>query len=241
MVRCQSEFLSVVGFLAFHSADEQQVFASLVIGKPDVPSLFHELQQSDTALPNLLWPPLIAIADLDLGMRAVGVAVSKFGSIGLEFGLFLLRKGVVLQGGVDRRRQEHQVRELRKVKPMRQIEMAELMCASHNFSVDYAKCLLAATRNEQLLEQSHPKEVNGLTTDEMARMEYEMESIGRDFKMIEDSHGRNVLNLVIVVGYVKKLLENARVVRYLSQSCPEILSEFQKIAEAKRLADAAAG
>jgi hypothetical protein len=34
----------------------------------------------------------------------------------------------------------------------------------------------------------------------MARMEHEMESICRDFKMIEDSHGENVLSLVIVVG-----------------------------------------
>ena len=43
-------------------------------------------------------------------------------------------------------------------------------------------------------------------------------------------------NLVLVVGYLKKLLDNARVVRYLSQRCGDILTEFQKIVETKSLA-----
>ncbi len=133
------------------------------------------------------------------------------------------------------------IREMKKVKPIRQIEMAELMCSAHNFSAVYAKCLLAATPDEQLVESDRPKEIDGLTAADIARIEHEMESIVRDFKLIEESHGENVLNLVIVVGYVKRLLENARVVRYLSQTSPEILAEFQKIAEAKRLADATGG
>ena len=33
------------------------------------------------------------------------------------------------------------LRELRKVRPMRQIEIAELMCAAGNFTVGYAKWL----------------------------------------------------------------------------------------------------
>ena len=126
-------------------------------------------------------------------------------------------------------------REIRKVKPMRQIEMAELMVAANNFSASYAQCLLAATPQEQLLEPDKPKEVRGLSPEDMSRMEREMENLAQDLRSVEDSHGRNVLNLVLVVGYLKKLLENARVVRYLSQHCSEILAEFQKIVESKML------
>lgn len=133
------------------------------------------------------------------------------------------------------------IREMKKVKPIRQIEMAELMRSANNFSAAYAKCLFAATPAAQLIEANQPKEVNGLTPVDMARMEHEMENVVRDFKLIEESHGENVLNLVIAVGYVKRLLDNARVVRYLSQTCPEILAEFQKIAETKRLADGTGG
>jgi hypothetical protein len=128
--------------------------------------------------------------------------------------------------------------QLRKAKPMRQIEMAELMCASHNFSVSYAKCLVAATPAEQLIDQENPKNVDGLSAVDMARMEREMESLSKGFKQIEETHGSNVLNLVIVVGYLKKLLDNARVVRYLAQNYREILTEFQKIVESRGLEDA---
>lgn len=126
-------------------------------------------------------------------------------------------------------------REIKRAKPIRQIEMAELMVSSHNYSVDYAKCLIAATPPEQLVEANRAKEANGLTADEMARMEREMETLGREFRLIEDSHGQNTLNLVVAVAYLKKLIDNARVVRHLSQNYAEVLAEFQKLVETKSL------
>jgi len=127
------------------------------------------------------------------------------------------------------------LRELRKVKPMRQIEMAELMCASHNFSITYGKCLTTATPEDQLVKPENRKETDGLSLADIARMEREMETLSGDFKQIEEAHGKNVLNFVVVVGYLKKLLDNARIVRYLAQSYPEILDEFQKIVESRSL------
>lgn len=131
-------------------------------------------------------------------------------------------------------------RQLRKVKSMRQIEMAELMCASHNFSVGYTKCLVAATPQDQLVEPDGTKQSDGLSSTDIARMEREMESLSRDFRQIEETYGKNVLNLVIVVGYLKTLIDNARVVRYLAGNHPEILTEFQKTAEARSLTEAPA-
>lgn len=132
------------------------------------------------------------------------------------------------------------LRQLRKAKPMRQIEMAELMCASNNFSVGYGKCLIAATPQDQLIEAEHAKEVDGLLPADIARMEREMEAISGDFKQIEETHGKNVLNLVITVGYLKKLLDNARIVRYLAGNYPELLAEFQKTSESRTLLEAPA-
>lgn len=102
----------------------------------------------------------------------------------------------------------------------------------------YAKCLIAATPADQLVAPEGRKKVDELTPEEMARMEREMESLSRDFRGIEETHGKNVLNLVIVAGYVRKLLESAKVVKYLAQECPEILTEFRKIAESRSLAEA---
>jgi len=127
------------------------------------------------------------------------------------------------------------LREMRRVKPMRQIEMAELMLASANFSASYAKCLIAATAQEQLSDPEKAKEVKGIKPEDMARIEKELDVLGRDFKMIEQGHGRNVLNLVLAVGYLRKLIDNAGVVRFLSQRYAEILAEFQKLVETASL------
>jgi hypothetical protein len=66
---------------------------------------------------------------------------------------------------------------LRKMKPMRQIEAVELMSAMNNFTARYAHALLAATRQEDLAQPERPKKIRGLTAEQMARMEREMEVI----------------------------------------------------------------
>lgn len=127
------------------------------------------------------------------------------------------------------------LREMRKVKPMRQIEIAELMLASANFTASYAKCLFAATPQEQLSDPEKAKEVKGIKPEDMARMEKELDVLGRDFKMIEQGHGRNTLNLVLAVAYLRKLMDNAGVVRFLSQRYADILAEFQKLVDTASL------
>ncbi len=125
------------------------------------------------------------------------------------------------------------LREFRKVKPMRQIEMAELICASDSHSVGYAKCLVAATPQDQMLEPENPKDISGFSADDISRIENEMESLGKEFKIIEESHGKNTLNLVVAIGYLKRLLDNSRIARYLSLHHAELLSEFRKLLESR--------
>ena len=137
----------------------------------------------------------------------------------------------------EKRAAANSLRELRKVKPMRQIEIAELMCAANNFSAGYSKCLVAGTTAELLSDAEREKDVRGLSSEDISRMEHELESLGKEFKFIEEFHGKNVLNLVLVVAYLRKVLENPRVVRHLSHNHPEILNEFQKVIESRNLGD----
>jgi hypothetical protein len=87
----------------------------------------------------------------------------------------------------------------------------------------------AAAPPDQLVDQGESRDVAGLSLVETARMEREMETLSRDFKQIEESHGKNVLNLVIIVGYLKRLLDNARVVRYLALSYPRIQTNCRSL------------
>jgi len=125
--------------------------------------------------------------------------------------------------------------ELRKLKPMRQIEAADLMVAMNRYTITYAKSLVAATPESQLVEKKH-KKLKGLTPEQIARMEHESANLEREFKVIEQDYGADHLDLVLAVGYIGRLLGNAKLVRYLARHQPEILSEFQKISELQRAA-----
>jgi hypothetical protein len=124
---------------------------------------------------------------------------------------------------------------LKKMKPMRQIEVADLLVTTGNFSVPYAKALLAATQREMLLEPDKHKDVKGLTPEQIAKMEKEMDFLQRELTLIEESHGHQVLNLVLARGYISKLFENNRVTRYLSQHHADICRELQAITESESL------
>lgn len=127
------------------------------------------------------------------------------------------------------------LRQLRVATPMRQIEIAELMVASNNFSAAYVTCLVAATPVEQLTKPLKKTSKDKFTSEDLAKIEREVDSIGQGMRSLEETHGRNVLNLVIVVGYLKKLLANVNVVKYLARKHPELLSQFQKLVEATSL------
>lgn len=118
---------------------------------------------------------------------------------------------------------------LRKMKPMRQIEAAELMCTAGNFSSSYGKAILAATKQSDLAHPERAKKINGMTLEQMAKMEREMASLQQEFKAVDATYGDDVLVLVIAVGYLSKLIGNRKIERYLSQHHAEILSEFRSV------------
>src|SRR5580704_6453205 len=109
---------------------------------------------------------------------------------------------------------------LRKMKPLLQIEAVELMAAMNNFTARYAQALLAATRREDLAQPDRPKKIGGLTAEQMARMEREMDGLQREFKAVSASYGDTVLNLVVAAGYLSSLIGNLRLSGYLERHHP---------------------
>ena len=129
----------------------------------------------------------------------------------------------------DRNVNTHTFDVLRKMKPLRQFEAAELMASVNNFTASYAKAILAATRQGDLAKPERPKEVGGMTPEQMARMERELESINRDFKAVEDTFGDDVLHLVLASRYLGRIVGNENIAAYIDKRHPEILAEFRTI------------
>lgn len=126
-------------------------------------------------------------------------------------------------------------RVFRKMKPTRQVECAELMVSANNMTVAYAEALLVATPPTSLVDGARPRKLNGVTPEQMARMEREMANLQGQYRLVEQSYGQDVLNLVLARGYLAKLLENENVSRYLQHRQPELLEQFAAIIEATAL------
>lgn len=120
---------------------------------------------------------------------------------------------------------------IKKVKPIRQIEIAELLVMSGTYSATYAKSLVMITPPDQLLDADGKKKRPIAKPEELARIEHEVRIQERDFRMIDESYNEQVMALTIARGYLRTLLENSRVVRHLAQHRQEFLTEFQRIIE----------
>jgi ParB-like chromosome segregation protein Spo0J len=120
-------------------------------------------------------------------------------------------------------------RVLRKMKPTRQAECVELMVAANNVTVSYAEALLVATPAARLVEGKKPSKLNGISPEQMAKMEREMTNLQAQYKVVEQTYGQDVLNLVLAKGYLARLLANRPVNSFLQQHQPDLLTEFESI------------
>jgi len=127
------------------------------------------------------------------------------------------------------------LRLFRKAKPMRQVDMAQLMVSASNFTKGYAEALLIGTPVDQLVGSQKSKQQHGISPEEIARMQREMETLERDYRLHQDQFGENSLHLNAVQRYVKRLLENQKIKRFLGNRYPELLEEFEELASLEAL------
>lgn len=124
---------------------------------------------------------------------------------------------------------------LRKMKPIRQLEVAELMVSANNFTASYAKALLATTKPEDLHNPDEQRKATGLSTEQMERLEREMAELSTDYKELEMSYGDDMLVLVVASGFLERLLGKTEIERFLETRHPEFLENFRSIVQAASL------
>lgn len=127
------------------------------------------------------------------------------------------------------------LRMFKKAKAVRQIDMAQMMVSTNNYARAYAEALIIGTPADQLASATNAKRVKGLSHEEILRMEKEMEALERDYKFHQELFGENSLHLNAAQRYVKRLLENPRIKRFLSQRYSDLLDEFQELAALESL------
>jgi hypothetical protein len=113
---------------------------------------------------------------------------------------------------------------LRKMKPSRQIECAEMMVAANCMTVRYAQALLAATPNHLLLtpRRKSPR----VSQDQINQLERETENLRARYRVTELTYADDMLNLVVAKGYVGKLLAHPAIESYLRKWHADLFPEL---------------
>ena len=188
---------------------------------------------------------LAAVQDHKMIVRAMerGVSAERIG-ITLNLSAETIRQRFRLLDGIcaeaveilsDKPCPAHIFRILRKMKPLRQLEAAELMEGQKNYSVSFATAILVATQPHQLAidvkSKRRKSDSEPPSSDSMARLERELAALQAQNKAVEDSYGPDVLHLTVIRGYLNGILSCAPVVNWLAKNQPDYLREFQNIAE----------
>jgi len=125
---------------------------------------------------------------------------------------------------------------LKRMKPLRQIEAADLMVGQKNYSSPFIRAILAATPPDQLVASRGKSKEADISREQIARLERELEAAQRRTRYGEETYGEDNLQLTIAKTYLAKLLQKSRITKWLRVNRPEYLAEFQEIAEIATLA-----
>ena len=156
---------------------------------------------------------LATIQEHKMILRAVerGVPEARIAAA-LNVDVALIRRKLTLLNGICPEAAEllkarhcplNSFRALRKMKPLRQIQAAELMIAASNYTVTYCEAILAATDPVDLVDPAARKEPAGVTREQAERMKTEMSNLQRNIKLIESTLGPDHLRLVVAARYVE--------------------------------------
>lgn len=129
----------------------------------------------------------------------------------------------------------HAFQKLRKMKPIRQLEVAELMISANNYSSNYAKALLAMSKPSDLHRPQDFKKATGLSAEQMERLEREMATANNDYKEIEASYGDDLLLLVIAAGFFERILSRPAIEQFFASGHQEMLEGLRGIVAAVSL------
>jgi len=117
---------------------------------------------------------------------------------------------------------------IRRMKPVRQIDVARLMVSARKFSGKFARALLDGT-NPELLINPPAKGRRAVSADDQSMMERETNEMLKNIREVEATYGTEILTLTTSCRYIAKLLANSRVRRYLSKYHAESLAALDQV------------
>ncbi len=124
---------------------------------------------------------------------------------------------------------------LARMKPERQIDATKIMVESKTFTTSFARSIWLATADDLLAIPRRRQKSIVMDFSHFTKLEEEINRLHGEYEEIEENYGLNVLNFTLVKGYVKTLVMNPRVNRYLRINNPDILEHLESIVDIDNL------
>jgi hypothetical protein len=118
---------------------------------------------------------------------------------------------------------------LKKMKPARQIDVAMIMNDHRRYGYKFAEELLDATPDDMLISKRKIQKLSPSEIDKRLRLEQESIALNNDLRSIQDRYGINMIILSSIQSYLKRLLNNEKVVEFMQRNYPDILEKFIQI------------
>jgi len=120
---------------------------------------------------------------------------------------------------------------IKKMKPFRQMEVAELMTGQQNYSSQFARALLHASTPDQLVVPKAGVREKSVARSQILKLERELASLQTKSLFAEETFGIDNLVLTVTKGYLAALVGKLKIANWLGKNRPEYLAEFRRIAE----------
>jgi len=120
---------------------------------------------------------------------------------------------------------------LRKMQAPRQIIAAMLMNDQNKFNSNYAKALLEATPSHQLVNRGKPKKETPAILARQARLEEESLALSTEIGSLKEQYGTAMIDMTSMQAYLKRLISNEAVAKYLREFNESFYDKFKEIAE----------
>lgn len=131
----------------------------------------------------------------------------------------------------DKAVSERVFRALKKMQPPRQIKVALLMNDQNKFSTNYVKALLDATPANLLVNKGKTKKESPELLARQARLEEESLALSRELSSLKEQYGTAMIDMTSMQAYLKRLLSNESVAKYLREFHEPIYEKFKEIGE----------
>ena len=120
---------------------------------------------------------------------------------------------------------------LKRMNAPRQIIAARLMNDQNKFNSNYAKALLEATPEHQLVNRGKPRKETPAILARQARLEEESLALSSDIGSLKEQYGTAMIDMTSMQAYLKRLIGNEAVAKYLREFNESFYDKFKEIAE----------